>query len=139
MGVIAFLDVRVGELDFADLVIAALTGNRADLEFVALDGHDVEVVQVNRIAGVGDNGTDVAGQKILVLAHAKNQWAAAPCSDDEVGNIPVHESDSVRADNLTQGDANGIDKAAFLVRELGLAVAIRTCIGGTRRVVKLPD
>ena len=50
--VIAFLDVAVGELNFADLVIAGFARDRADLEFVALDCDDIEVVQINRVARV---------------------------------------------------------------------------------------
>ena len=85
--VIALLDVLGGELDFADRVVAALAGERADLEFVALDRDEIEVVQVNRVARVGDDRAHIAGEKIFVLADAEDERAAAPRADDEIGNI----------------------------------------------------
>ena len=67
--------------------VAAFAGQRADLEFVALDRDEVEVVQVNRVAGVGDDRAHVAGEKIFVLADSEDERAAAPRADDEIGNI----------------------------------------------------
>ena len=42
--VVAFLDVFGGELNFADLMIAGFADQRTDLEFVALDRNDIEVI-----------------------------------------------------------------------------------------------
>ena len=113
--VIAFLDVLGGELDFADLVIARFAGERADLEFVALDRDEIEVVQVNGVARVGDDRADIAGEKIFVLADAEDERAAAPGADDEIGNVAVDERDAVGADDLLQRRANGVDEQSFLV------------------------
>ena len=41
---IALLDVLRREFDFADSMVAAFSGQRADLEFVSLQRDDIEVV-----------------------------------------------------------------------------------------------
>ena len=122
--VIALFNVRIGELDFAELVIAALAGDRADLEFVALDGDDVEVVEVNRIARVGDDGADVAGQKIFLFADAEDERTSAASPDDEIWNVAMNQRDAVCSDDLAQGRAHRIDQPAFLVRQRRFGVAI---------------
>ena len=99
--VIAFLDVGVGEFDLAHFVTARFARERADLEFVALDRGDVEVVQVNRVAGVGDDGADVAGEEVFVFAHAEHERAAAARADDEVRDVAMNERDAVGADDLS--------------------------------------
>ena len=98
--VIALLDVGVGEFDFAQLIVARFAGDRTDLELIALDGDDVEIVQVNGVARVGDDRAHVAGQKIFVLADAEDEWAAATSADDEIWDIAMDECDSVGADDL---------------------------------------
>ena len=44
MGVVAFFNVLGRELDFADSMIAALSGQRTDLEFASLHGDDIKVI-----------------------------------------------------------------------------------------------
>jgi hypothetical protein len=120
--IIALFDVGVGELDLAQLIISRLARDRTDFEFVAIDRDDVEVVQIYRVPRVGDDGADVAGQEILILAYAEDERAAAAGSDDEVRNIAMDQSNPVRADDLAQGGADGIDQTALLVRQRGLAI-----------------
>src|SRR5438874_12158473 len=84
MRVIALLNISVGKFDFAELVITALARDGADLEFVALDCHDIEVVEVNRIAGIGDDRADVACEKIFILPDAEDERTAAPGADDKI-------------------------------------------------------
>ena len=102
---IALLDVLGGELDFADRAVATFAGQRTDLEFIALDRDEVEIVQVNRVAGVGDDRAHIAGQKIFVLADSEDEWAATPRADDEIGNIRMDQRDAVCADGLLQSRA----------------------------------
>ena len=87
-----------------------LAGERADLEFVALDRDDIEVVQINRVAGVGDDRAHIAGEKIFVLAHAEHERAAAPRADDEIRNVAMNQRDAVGADDLLQRGAHGVDQ-----------------------------
>ena len=108
--VVAFLDICVAEFDFAQLIIAGLACDGADLEFVALDRDDVEVVQINGVAGVGDDGADVAGEEVFLLADPEDERAAAPGADDEVRNVAMNERDAVGADDLAQSRANGVDQ-----------------------------
>ena len=98
--VIALLDVFVGELDLADLVGPAFAGDRADLEFVALDRDDIEVVQVNRLARVSDDRADVAGEEIFVFANSEDERTATARADDEVRDVLMDERDAIRADDL---------------------------------------
>src|SRR4029077_13568536 len=100
--VIALLDVLGGKLDLADCPIAALAGQRTDLEFVALDRDEVEVAQINRITGVGDDRAHIARQKIFVLPDAEDERTTAPRPDNEIGNIRVDQCDAVGADYLLQ-------------------------------------
>ena len=98
--VIAFLDVFGREFNFAHRVLAGCAIERTDFEFVTLDRDDVEIVQVNCVPRVGDNRTDITGQKIFMLAHAEHERTAAARTDDEVGNIGMNESDSICANDL---------------------------------------
>ena len=84
MRVIALLDVLGAELDFADLVLAGFAIERADVEIVAVDRDEIEVIQVNNVARVSDNRAHVAGEKIFVFADAENERAAAPRADDKI-------------------------------------------------------
>ena len=112
--IVALLDVLGGELDLADRAVAALAGQRADLEFVALDRDEVEVVQINRVAGVGDDRADVAREKIFILPDAEHERAAAPRADDEIGNIRVDQRDAVGADDLLQRRAQRFDEQGLV-------------------------
>ncbi len=129
--VIALLDVLGGELDFADRAIAAFAGQRTDLEFVALDRDEVEVVQVNRVAGVGDDRAHIARQKIFVLPDSEDERAATPRADDEIGNIRMDQRDAVGADDLLQ-------RRAQCFHEQGL-VPPRIDHADGRVVVNFPD
>ena len=71
---VALLDVLIGELDFAQRVITgAVTRNRADLEPIRRHRDDVEVVQVNCVARVGDDGADVAREEVFVFANSEHE------------------------------------------------------------------
>ncbi len=122
MRVIALLDVFVAELDFADLVSPAFAGDRADLEFVALDRDDIEVVQINRVARVGDDRADVAGEEILVLANSEHERTAAARADDEIRNVLMDERDAISADDLLQRRAHCRNETAFVVERRSVAV-----------------
>ena len=122
MRIIAFLNVLRGELDFANLVIARLARQRADLELVAFDCHHVEVVQVNRVARIGDDRAHIAGQKIFVFANSENERAAASRANDEIGDVSVNNRDAVGADDLFQGRAHGIDQTRLGIFPVQLLV-----------------
>ena len=102
-------------------VIAALARERADLEFVALDRDEIEIVQVNGVARVGDDRAHVAGKKIFILPHAENERTAAPRADDEIGNIRVNERDAVSADDLLQRGAERFHQQRFVPARIGHA------------------
>ena len=119
--VIALLDVLGGELDLADRAVAALAGERADLEFVALDRDEIEIIQVNGVAGVGDDRAHVTGEKIFVLPDAEHERAAAPRADDEIGNVGVDQRDAVGADDLLQRSAQRFHEQRFMPARIGHA------------------
>ncbi len=118
MRVIAFLDVLGAEFDFADLAVPGLAGDRTDFELAALDGHHVEIVQVNGVARVGDDCAHVAGQKIFVFAHAEHERTATARADDKIRNVGVNQRDSVSADHLLQRRSHGVDQARFLLIDI---------------------
>ena len=113
MGIIPFLDVLGRELDFADLMIAALAGQRDDLKFVSLHRNHVKVIQVNGIAGVSDDRAHVTGQKIFFFANAKHERTAAASADHEIRDIRVNQGDAVCADDLLKRGANGAEEPRF--------------------------
>src|ERR1700730_7225237 len=113
MRVVALLDVFGGKLNLADLVRFAFAIERADLELIALNRDDIEIVQVNGVAGVSDNCADIAGQKIFLFADAEHERAATTRSDHETGNVGVNQSDAISANDLFQRAAHGIDQTHF--------------------------
>jgi len=58
-------------------MIDAFAGKGADLKLVALQRHDIEIIQVNRVSGVSHDRADIAGKEVLLFAHAENERAAA--------------------------------------------------------------
>src|SRR4030088_530416 len=102
MRVVALLDVFGGEFNFADFVRFAFAIERADLELIALNRDHIEIVQVNGVAGVSDNGADIAGQKIFLFADAEHERTTAARSDHETGNVRMNQSDAVSANDLFQ-------------------------------------
>src|SRR6476469_5492265 len=115
MRVVALLDVLVGELNLADFVGPAFTCDGANLELVPLNRDDIEIVQINRVPGVGDDRAYVAGEKILVLSTPENERATAAGADNEIGDIAMHQSDAVSSDDLLQRRADGCDQARFVI------------------------
>ena len=71
---IALANVFRAELDLADLVVAGFARERTDFKFVAPDCDDIKVVKINCVAGVSDDGANVAGEKIFLFADAEYQW-----------------------------------------------------------------
>ena len=68
-------------------MIATFSGQRADLEFVSLYRDNIEVIQVNGVARVSDNRAHITCQKILFLANAEDERAAATSADHEVRHV----------------------------------------------------
>ena len=123
MRVVAFLDVLVGELDFADFVVSAFARHRADLEPVSLHRDDIEVVQVNGVARVGDDRAHIAREEILLLAHAEDERTAAPRADDEIRDVAMDERDAVSADHLLQRRPHGRHQATLRIDRRRAAIA----------------
>src|SRR4029077_12727113 len=110
------------ELDLAHLAVFGLASERADLEIVALDRHDVEIIQVHGVAGIRDNGADVTGEKVLVFADTENQRTAPPGADHKVRNISVHKGDPIGTNDLLQSSAHGIYEARFGIFSVQLLI-----------------
>src|SRR5947207_11037870 len=113
MGEISFADVFRPKLDLADLVIASLAADRADFEFIARDRNDIEIVEINGIAGVSDDRAHVAGEKILILTDAEHEGRTAPRTNHEFFDVGMNERDAVSADHLFKRSTSGVDQARF--------------------------
>ena len=82
----------------------------ADLELVPRDRGDVEVLQINRLPRIGDDGAHVAGKKILPLPHAEHERRTAPRTDNRIRHIAMHEDDAVGAHDHLQRPPQRLDK-----------------------------
>src|SRR5437899_4212049 len=100
MGEIAFADVFRTKLDLADLIIPDLAGDRTDLERVAGNRNDIEIVKINGIASVRDDRADIAGEKIFIFANAEHERRAATGTNHEILDVGMNQSDAVSADHL---------------------------------------
>ena len=110
------------EFDSADLITAGFASDRADLEGVPRDGDNIKIVQVNGVAGVGHDCTDVTGEKILVFANAENERRATTGSDQEIFDVGVNERDAVGADHLFQGRAGCVHQPCFGILAVQLLI-----------------
>ena len=72
-GIFAALGFLGGEFQVADLDFGGVGAEVLHVEAVGGDGGHVVVVEINDLAGVGDDGVGVAGQKIFVVADADDQ------------------------------------------------------------------
>ena len=98
--VITFFDVFGGEFDLANCMLPNSTVERHDFKLVAFKRDKIEIVQVDCVAGVSDDRTHVARQKIFVFANTEHERTPATRADNEIGNVCVHDGDAVCADNL---------------------------------------
>ncbi len=131
MRIIALLDVLGGEFHFADRVFGAVSGERNDFKFVGTGCDNIEVVEINRVAGVGDNGAHITGEKILSVADAEHQRASPSRANDEVGNVGVNQRNAIGPDYLPKRRPHGRQEPRFSFRHF--------CGAGARVGVKFAD
>src|SRR4029077_15944068 len=122
MGKITLTDVFCAKLDLADLIIAGLARSRTELEFVARDRDNIEIVKINCVAGMSDDRAHVAGEKILILAHAEHQRRTATRTNHELFDVGMNERDPVGADYLLQRGTRGIDQASLRIGAINLLI-----------------
>ena len=76
-----------------DVVVLAL-GRRAveadDRGALGGDRHDLVLAELERLAGVPDEGGDVGAEEVLAVAEADDQRAVAAGADDHAGLVGVH-------------------------------------------------
>ena len=98
----------LGDLLEHEVVVAALLGGGdvpVDVEGLAVDGvagevgdgvavgadlDDLVLTELDGVAGVADEGRDVAGEEVLALADAEHQRRVAAGADDDPGRVAVH-------------------------------------------------
>ena len=85
MGILAALGFFGGEFQAADLHLGGVGAQALHVETLARHGGHVVVVEINDLAGVGDDGVGVAGQKILLVADADDEGRTAPSANDGRG------------------------------------------------------
>lgn len=72
------------------LAAGGLAGEVGDLDRVGRDEHDLVLAQLDGLAGVFDEGGDIAGEVVLALAPADDQRRVPPGPDDGPGDGGVH-------------------------------------------------
>ena len=60
--------------------------------------------------------------EVLILSNPEDERATSTCTNDEVGDIAMDESDAVSPDDLLQGGAHGRDQARLVVSTAGAAL-----------------
>src|SRR5438034_11311164 len=122
MGKRPLSEVFCATLDLANLIIAGLARDRADLEFIARDRDNIEIVKVNCVASVSDDRAYVAGKKILILTDAEHEGRTAARTNHELFDVGVNERDAVGADHLFKRGTRGIDQASFGIGAVNLLI-----------------
>ncbi|MEY2601709.1 MAG: hypothetical protein QOJ36_1028, partial [Verrucomicrobiota bacterium] len=120
--VIALLNVFGAELDFADFVLAGFSIDRADVEILAVECNQIEIIQVNDVAGMSDNRAHVAGEKVFVFADSENERTPPPRANNEVWDIAMNDSDAIRSDDLLERRPRGVDQARLGIVSSELAI-----------------
>src|SRR5206468_2359829 len=80
-----FLGVFGAELDFMNFRVYFGRLDGRDLEVVASNGNNLEVVQIDDPSRVGDDRTHITGEEILVVADSNEQRAPPPGADYDIG------------------------------------------------------
>jgi len=117
-----------------------------DLDVVARDAHDLVLAELDRVAGVGDEGGDVGREEVLAVADAHDERGVAAGGDDLVGRDGVDRDQRERALEAADHGAHGLDEvgaqielAAQQVRgDLGVGVGgelLAAQVGAQRQMV----
>ena len=101
VGVVPLAYILFRHLDLGNIVVGSIPLDRGEGESLAVKDGDLVVVQIDDIAGVTDDGTDIASQEILPLPDTKNQRTTAAGSDKDSGKICMHDGDPISTGNLT--------------------------------------
>src|ERR1019366_3359835 len=124
VGIVAALGFFGGKFQAADLHLGGVGAQALHVEAAGGEGGHVIVVEIDNLAGVGDDGVGVAGQKILIFADADDERRAAAGADDLAGVVAADDGNAVSADDLAQGVANGLGERTGLAVGPGLALVM---------------
>ena len=91
----------------------------ADLEVVGREPDDLAVLQVGHPGRVGRDRHRVAGQQVLVVAHADDQRAAEPRADDLAGMPVADDGQAVRPLEPGQDPLHGLERVVWSVPARG--------------------
>jgi hypothetical protein len=101
-----------------DLVGLALGGGAVEgdhLVAVRGDRDDLVLAELERVAGVADEGRDVAAEEVLALPEADDQRAVATGPDDDPGAVGVHGQQREGALEAADHGAHGLGQVTQAV------------------------
>ncbi len=136
-GVVAALLGGVGvPVDLADLALQKLAADRHELDAVRTQHHDLIVVHVLNLVGLGEEGRHGAADELLAVSAAHHQRAFLARSDQHTGFVGTHRDERVVTVELTVGEANSLGQVAVIV--FGDQVRDHLCVGlrGEHRAVR---
>ena len=84
-------------VDVVLLDLGGLAGEVGDRHARPAQLHDLVLAQLDRVAGVRDEGGDVAGEEVLAVADADDERGVAAGADDDVGLAGVDRDQRERA------------------------------------------
>ena len=84
-----------------------------DAQRVGGDHGELVIGQIDDLVGVADERRGVAGDEVLVVAHADHQRAAEPGGDDHIGIIAEHDRQAVGAAKLGERGLHGSTSGAY--------------------------
>ncbi len=107
MGIVAALGRLGGPIDGADRAAGrfAVGGDR---DVAGRKDGDVTVLEVDDLAGMGEDGGDVAGEEILVLAQPDDERGAPAGAEEVAGQAAMDHGDGVGAPGLARGGQHGV-------------------------------
>ena len=111
--IVTLIDGIGGIFDLTNLVVGAVAGDGRDLESFGLQGDDLVVVEINHVPCVSHNGAHITGEKVFIFSNAQNERASAAGADDDAWDVGMNDRDTVGADDLTEGLANGLDEGGL--------------------------
>ena len=108
----------------------------ADFPRVAVEGAELPIREVDDLVGKAREGVGVAGEVSAAIAHADDERASEPRSDDEPRFVPRHRGNAVRAFHQAQCLPHRRDEVAIVepAHELSenFGIGIRTEVDAGR-------
>jgi hypothetical protein len=115
MGKVTQFDVLGTNIQFLDFNRRFRSVDILDVKPVRVEGHEIEILEIHHLLGVGEERRGVAGDELLIVADPDHERAAPPGPEDQARTIEVNEGDPVGSLQLAEGTFGGVLKRLFSI------------------------